>query len=340
MSLWFKPLFTLSVTHEYYGGACQDFRLLLPESTRRLARNGRLLIKQIGHTAYCVFEADESGNATTPLAGQTVRLGLDLRNPHFGNFTEPALGGLVALYRNRAAPGQLDAPVGVRLAGSVIAHEITKGTRPVTLSLEDAAGASLHSEQVSSARVSRYGFATGLLADGGALLPGPYTVRETYPATTGETQYYRSAELLAAGAFGIVEIGLDAGFYATPPAFQIAFAARKQKLKYYVVASRYGANDFAKLDVSDQGFGDDQRSEVKFTRVASSNFGADDLSPALVGTGKDRVALFKSDTAHPRLAKARSKLQLQRNSEILIPHLPAPTEHQAQADLIIHVAKP
>ena len=340
MSLWFKPLFSLSVTHEYYGGACPDFEFLFPDATRRLIRNGRLLIKQVGHTLHCVFEANEQGDAIKPLAGETLRLGLKLRNPHFSNFTKWALDGLAPLYRNRAAPAQLDGPLGVQLAGSVIVHTITKGSRPVTLTLKDAANAVLQTDPVDSRDVKQYSFVDGLLKDGRALLPGAYTVSEAYPATTGEVPYYVDSELMSAGVFGVVELELHSGFHATPPAFEIAFEARAEKLKYYVVATRYGDTDFAKLDVSDQGFGEEQRPEVKFTRVTSNNFASDDLSPALVGTGNDKVALFRSNTAQPRLAKARSKIQLKRNNEVLIQHLPAPTEHQAQADLIIHVAKP
>jgi hypothetical protein len=344
MNAWFKPLFTLAVTHEYHGGVCPDFEFLLPASAQALARNGRLLIRDRGHVLYCVYEADNSGAALRPLDGaglrSGLRIGLRLRNPHFSNFTDWPLGPVTALYRNGATVNQLDGPLGVRLVGSTLVHSISKGPRPVTLELVDSTDSVLQTDQVSSHGVEQFSYLPGRLREGGALDVGYYRVKETYPATSGEAHYYVEPELLRAGVFGVVDIRLDAGFYGAPPAFAIAFAARRQKLNYYVVARKYGSTDFAKLAVSDQGFGEDQRAEVKFTRVAAGDFSAADLGPGLIGSADARVTLFRSDTAPARQARARSKIQLKSNSDVLIPHLPAPTADQAQADLIIHVAKP
>jgi hypothetical protein len=340
MSAWFKTLFSLSLTHEYHGGACPDFDYLLPEPALQLARNARLLLKNRANRLYCVCEADAGGAPVKPPSGETLSIGLSLRNPHFSHFTEWELGDATALYRNRAAPAQLDAPVGVRLAGSLIRHEISKNSRPVTLSLVDGAGATLQTDEVSSLGVGHVSYQTGRLRDGGALTRGHYAVQETYAAATGVAHYYVEPEFLAAGVFGIVDIRLDAGFHAAAPEFTIAFTARKQKLRYYVVASRYVDADFAKLAISDQGFGEDKRAEVEFTRIAAGDFAADDLKPALMGGNGDKVTLFRSKAAHARQARARSKIQLKSNNDVLIQNLPAPPEGQALADLIIHVAKP
>jgi hypothetical protein len=340
MSAWFKTLFTLSVAHEYYGGQCTDFDYLLSADTRRLARNGRLLLKGNQGTLYCVYEADGSGSPLLPLAGETLRIGLRLTNPHFTNFTEWSLPEGAALYRNLATPGQFDSPLPVRLAGSVIAHQIGRRARPVTLSLVDAAGVTLQTDQIGSGAVDRHSYRAEMLAGGGAMASGYCAVRETYAAATGEAHYYVEPELLAAGVFGIAEIRLDSTFYAAAPAFEIAFSAKKQKIRYYVVASKYPDAEFAKLAVSDEGFGEDQRAEVKFTRVAAANFTADELDPGLVAATGDKVTLFRSDTAQARQASARSRIQLQSNSDVLIHHLPAPLQDQPLADLIIHVAKP
>lgn len=340
MSAWFKKLFTLSISHEYYGSTCEDFDLMVPEETRRLLLNGRLLVKHIGGVAYCVYEAGSGGAALAPLAGVSLRFGLRLRNPHFSNFTESDLNGQVALYRNRAVPGQLDAMLGTELTGTVIPHQISKATRPVTLKLMNDAGNTLQTDQISSSSEISFSYQTGLLKSGHALSAGLYVVREEYPASSEEIHYYVEPELHLGGIYGIFEITLDNSFYQSAPEFEIAFQTRKQELKYYVVARKYSDADFAKLSVSDQGFSEDKRSEVKFTRVASGSFSVDDLSPDLISSNGDKVTLFKSNTAQARQDKARKKIQLSSNSDVLIPHLPAPSKNQARADLIIHVAKP
>lgn len=39
----FRILFTLRLSHDYYGGACRDFRFLFPSDTQKLMQNGQLV---------------------------------------------------------------------------------------------------------------------------------------------------------------------------------------------------------------------------------------------------------------------------------------------------------
>ena len=75
-------------------------------------------------------------------------------------------------------------------------------------------------------------------------------------------------ELWREGAFGVVEIAVDGAFYDAAPSFTVAFEARRETLRYYVVAKGFSNGDVDQLTVRDQGFGEPGRpEEVKFRKV-------------------------------------------------------------------------
>lgn len=147
------------------------------------------------------------------------------------------------------------------------------------------------------------------------------------------------AELLREGLFGVVEIDIDAAFYDAPPAFQIAFAARAETLKYYVVARGYTAAQFNQLDVTDVNPDAEPGRPIAFDRVAASAFGGGDLPAALLGGAGASVALFRSAAPVARREKPRKRIQLARNTEVLVAQLPQPGPAAATADLVIHLSK-
>jgi len=149
----------------------------------------------------------------------------------------------------------------------------------------------------------------------------------------------RDAELLRAGLFGVVEITVDPGFYAAPPAFEIAFAAREETLKYYVVARNYTPAQFNQLDVTDEGFTADARPKIDFQRVAASDFSADDVPASVLGDAGAKVALFRSQAPVARREKARRRIQLARNTEVIVQNLQQPGAAAATANLVIHLSK-
>lgn len=263
----FAPLFTLEVTHEYYGGRSPDFEFTTPSGTERLLAGGHLLAKTRESRLNVLYEKN-----TIQIEGKTLQFGLRLVNPSFSNFSVlPFLPGEgLALYRNAGAdPTVLDAPVALLL-------------------------------------------------------------------NAADPQ---DAELLAAGLFGVVEIEVGAGFYAAAPEFGIAFEARAETLKYYVVARNYPSAEFDDLGVSDAGFAAEARPQIQFDRVAASAFGADDLPAALLGGADARVALFRSQAPVARRARARRRIQLARNTEVIVSQLPQPGAAAPTADLVIHLSK-
>jgi hypothetical protein len=171
--------------------------------------------------------------------------------------------------------------------------------------------------------------------------PGTFTVDETYPAGLTRNPYYSDPELAQSGVFALVEIKIAANFYgAATPDFQIQFAAREEILKYYVVARNYGLADLNQLAVTDAGFGADGRPQVNFTKVFSSAFSPEEIPPSLLTDSSGKVILFKSQTPVARAQKARTKIQLKKNTEVLIEHLPQPKTDRSNADLIIPISKP
>ena len=205
MSIQFKTLFTLAVTHAYYGGPCRDLGFVLPGETERLLGGGRMLAKELDGRLHVLFEAVDGGAPLVSAAGRVLRIGLKLLNPSFPNFsapvfdpaTDPAAG--TPFYSNAGDPLHLGAP------------------QPVAL--------------------------TDLAPD-----------------------------LAREGVFGVVEVRIAAGFYDAPAAFEIAFAARQETLRYYLVAQRYSAADVDQLTVSDAGFGEEGRPEIQFTKVPAAAF--------------------------------------------------------------------
>ncbi|HWM89797.1 MAG TPA: hypothetical protein VN493_03450 [Thermoanaerobaculia bacterium] len=327
----FDVLLSLRVTHAYYGGLCQDFGFVLPQDTAKLMRGHKLLTRDLNGVLHVLYPADES---STPLAGKTLRIGLKLLNSSFGNFTETGFnpGSATAYYRNHAAPNQLDAPEPVTLIGNKLSLSLTDTARPATVALLDSSGDALRSETVADDRSS-------VSFDLAGVPPGSCTVEETYPGDVNHSAAcYLDPELLQAGVLGLVEIRIDGSFPASPPAFEIAFDARREVLKYYLVVKNYTSAELDQFIVSDAGFSDEARPEVTFTKVPAAAFTPAEIPPALLGGGD--VILFKSQALVARQAKGRRRIQLSRNGDVLIENLPQPGADRSDANLIVHVSKP
>jgi len=322
------------VTHEYYDGVCQDFEYISPAPTRGLLSNGKLLGKARNGVFHCLYEADDGGAALKPLNGARLIFGLRLTNPHFNNFTIVDSANRALLYRNLSLATTLDAALAVNLTASRLQHRLTMSSGPIDVNLIDRDAQTLQSHALDSSVTDEFNF------DLAGLPGGYYRVEEDDGASPQSFDYYLEPELHRRGVFGIAEIAIDAAFYTTPPAFEIAFSARQEILKYYVVAKNYSAAEFARLSISDHGFGEEGRPEIVFDRVASASFSSAEIDPGLLASGDDRVDVFKSQSVLGRQHLARRHLQLKLNGDVLIAHLPAPGVDKARSELIIHVAKP
>jgi hypothetical protein len=308
---------------------------LLPADTARRLENGKLLAKVREGKLHLLFESGEGGAPLVSLAGQTLRIGLKLVNPSFGNLTSVGPGPAFTLYRNGADPVQLSGAEKRSLAGRIFTHTLTDAARPVKVTLKEAGGGVIQTDTVT-AEEGR----SALSYDLTGRSAGRYRVDEVYPGSSAAALYYSDPELSRAGAFGAAEVTIDGNFYAAPPAFEIAFDAKEETVKYYLVARNYTDTEFDQLSVSDAGFAEEGRPQLTFTRIAPAAFTADEIAPALLGGADAKVVLFKSQTAVARRERPRKKIQLKKNGDVLIPHLPQPGEGKPNSEMIIQISKP
>ena len=336
MSSHFRPLLTVAIQHSYYAGACTDLEFVAPSSTASLLRGGRVLARRLNGRLHLLFEADSLGIPLNSLAGRTLTFGLRLVNPCFSNFTTPVVSdaALRPFYTNSSNPVALDAPSGVTLASGMHTHTPLTATRPLTLRLSDSVGAIMATQALG------IGDAVGSV-DLRAFPEGAYRIDEDAGGgIVAMSMLHVSTELRSAGVWGILAIKVDAGFYATPPALCLNFSARQEQLKYFVVASNFTSTEFDQLDVSDKGSIEENRDTLIFEKVPPAMFSDSDISPSLLGDGSHRVVMFRSQLPVARRERGLRKIQLNRNGDILVEHLPQPGADRSQAHLIVHLSKP
>jgi hypothetical protein len=336
MNIHFRPLLTVSIQHSYYAGACTDLEFVAPSSTAGLLHGGRVLARLLDGRLHLLFAADSLGTPINNLAGHTLTFGLRLVNPCFTNFTEAVVSdaALLPFYTNSHNPVALDVPHGISLTSGRHPHTPLTVIRPLTLRLSDSSGAIVHTQ------VLRTGDTVGSF-DLRALAEGVYQIDEDAGGGSLATSpLYVSTELRSAGVWGIIAIKLDAGFYVNPPALSLEFSARQEQLKYFVVASNFTSTEFDQLEVSDNGFNDEGRARLTFQKVPPELFSDSEISPALLGDGSRRIVMFRSQVPVAWRKRGFRKIQLNRNGDVLIEHLPQPGADRSQAHLIVHLAKP
>jgi hypothetical protein len=332
MKTQFKTLFLVTIAHAYYSEQCEDIDFTIPSDTATLLLNGKLLARQLDGKLYVLFEADDTGAAMVEIPGKTLRFGLLLNNPYFANFTQldTAFPSSKFLYRNTTATISLDPAQKVTLVGQVFSHTLTDTKRPATVTLIDAAGVTIQTDEITAA-ADRPTVSYDLTNQA----PGAYTVKENYGASSKSIAYYSDIDSLRAGAIGIVEVKIDSPFYTTPPGFEIAFDARQETLKYYIVGG--GTTKVSDLKVTDAGYSDDKRTQISFDKVLPADFKGSDISPDLLTSDSANLLLYKSVSLVTRTETTRKKIQLS-NSEVLITNLPQPRPENSTADLIVPVS--
>jgi hypothetical protein len=332
----FRPLCTLAMAHAYYSTqACRDFDFLVPVDTAATLRNRRLLAKKRDGVLHVLFETDTEGAPLIPLAGLTLRFGLQLLNPLFDNITAPLPLAALPLYRNAATPGSLDPATGVVMTGRLLCHPLTRTARPVTVSIHNPAGQPLQTENLTAEhhRDTVSANLTGQAA-------GAYRVEESYPDQTATISYYLDPELQRAGLFAMVELTIASDFPASPPPFLISFAARQERLNYYLVASNYTPGEMTNLAVADKGFAEEGRPQIHFERVEPPAFTAEEIPVAMLAKPGQQVVLYKSQGMVARREQARRKIELSKNGDVLIKHLPQVGAASGNGDVVIHISKP
>jgi len=335
----FSPLCTLDVTHTYYGGACRDFTYVVPADTAALLKRAKMLLRVMNGRVHVLFEAAEDGTPLLTLPGARLRLGLQLANPSFFNFTilPTAPGVEAAVYANPAAGTALAAPVAAALTGRVLTRTLSRADRPVTVSVVNAAHQGPAPLTVSQAGQPSVSF------DLDGFAPGLYTVKEDYTGVpiTVTTTYYADAELSREALFGVIEIEVAGAFYTTPPAFTIAFDAPAETLNYYVVAANYTDTEFGQLGVAHHATqaADAGVPVIAFTKIQSSAFTAAELPISLLGGDAGRVVLFRSSAPVKRRNGGYPGVQLVRNGVPIRSSLPQAAPDRPSADLVVHLSK-
>lgn len=336
MATRFHTLFSIVVNHGYYLNNCKDIQYVLSDDTKKILRNGKLLHRVIDGQLHVLYEADGGGDPLRDCSGERIQIGLQLINPHFTKFTQLVLPkNAWLIYRNQNVPTAFNAPEATRISGPVLRHGLVEATRPVTVELKTGANQLLAQASVSALNNRDD---VDFLMESHA--PGVYQVSESYTQSSYSEKYAYYPQLLRSGVWGVCDIEIDAGFYTTPAELELAFAPVENTLKYYVVAKNYSDADYGNLGITDTGFSEQGRAEIIFDRVEPAAFSGDELEPSLIKSSSEKLVLFKSQAAVARLEQAHKKIQLNLNGDVLIPNLPAPGTSKAQADFIIHVAKP
>lgn len=330
MSIHFRPLLEVEVAHGYYPAPTADLAFEVPAATPALAA-GKLLVRVRDGRLIVLFEADEGGLPLRDIAGETLLIGLNAVNPYLANFTAaPVAAGSLPLFINRSQPRVLET-----LAAQLVADRqrvnATLPGRP--LSLRWRLGTRLIAEQTLLAGQAVAEFAT---RDWPA---GCYTLTEDAGGPPSVSQWVRHPELAGRHPWGVLAVTVAGAFYADPPRFAVSLSPRREQLKYYVVARNYGSSEFGQLNVNDAGAGEQGRPPLVFDRVEADDFAADDLPPEVLGDAGARVVLFQSRGEADRRAGGYRKLQLRRNNEVLVQHLPQAGSDRAQARFIVHLAK-
>ncbi len=326
MNTRFLTLFTLRVTHSYYGGEpCQDFDFIIAEHSRRVLQSARLLTRMQAGQLHVLFEAGEDNQPVQDIAGLELLVGLRLRNPYFEYFTA-ALPEPFPLYANAGTPKILDAPQ----ASDLIAHRFmpvaAMTQRPLTISVlqDDAPRWSGEIGGESMPKIDMHAWDAGC-----------YLVTQQSAAGTKSRPLIVAPDLAEAGMWGAVRIRISSDLWNSPapPDFHIGFAARKEPLNYYVVAPSLWP-DFNQLSVVDAA------KALLFERLEPGSFPPDSLSPALLGVPDTQVVLFRSTTPVSRRTAASLHLQLKCNGDTLVKNLPLPGADTPSSRVVIHLSKP
>jgi hypothetical protein len=324
-------LFSIEILHNYYQQSCPDFRFIIPADSAETLKNSKMLTR-VSPGRLDVLRTSLPEQDSFGLAGKTLRFGLMLLNPFFNNFTntEFDLNLYRPLYRNEINSEILTLQP-VTLVGKIFNHAYTKVSRPMTVVLQDPLGRTISNDTITAIQQQSY-----ITYDLSGTISGKYVIKESNSSSTKKKDYYCDHELQTQGVFGFVEIKMTDDFKLTPPKFTISFAAKQEIIKYYVIANNYTDSEFKTLSIADGG--EESRGAISFLPAALT---PEDLSPSiLIGDKNARVALFKSQSTVAWQEKARQKIQLKKNGDVLIANLPQPRIDRANTDVIVQISKP
>ncbi len=331
-TITFRRLWTIEVRHAFHGGACDALGFLMPPTTERALAGAHAMARERDGRLHVLIETDEAGQPLSALTGARFVFGLKPREASFDLITVP-LGlppGDTAAWSNAADANVLAGPTAARISGEQLRIEPRSTARPLTVRLFNAADA-LHAETV-------LGIGDEAWTPSGQFTRGAWRVEEQAGGPSQSWSVRVEPELV--GAWGLIELTVDAGHLAAGHDFALTFSARSDTLRYYVVATRLAEAEFNQVQLVDAGFAAEGRPQIAFTRVLPAAFTASHLAPALLDpSGSARIALFEAQAAVTRRARGPSGLELHRNGAVLVSHLPQPGADRPDAQFVVHLTQ-
>lgn len=325
----FRTLWTVEVRHGFWGGPTDALAFVVPPSTERRLAGLKALARASDGRLHVLAEVGADDAPLGALLGQTLVFGLAPRSSAFTLATAPDGITGTRVWDNAADADTLAGPRALAVTGSTPRLQATLATRPLTMRLLDAAGN----------EIARRVLGPG--EDGWSpLLPlvrGDHQLEEQAGGPALRRPLRVDPEL--AGAWGLLALTVSADHAANGHSFVLDFAARRDTLRYYVVAQRHDAEQFAQVGVVDTGADADGRDPIEFDRVERDALGDDHLAPALLDpAGSARIACFQARAAVARRARGPSGLQLHRNGTVLVGHLPQPGAERHDAQFVVHLS--
>lgn len=339
MMFEFKPLLTIEVQHEYSGGVCPDIHFSIPPDVARVLSGLGLQARARDGVLRVFYPVRETGSVLSSLTvNPLLRVGLRSSNTQLANITDGVSPGAgVALYRNITSVDAFDdPPTKMTLVGQTLSKALASTKRPVSVSFINASKTTVAGEKVTTESGRN-----NLSLDISGVVPGPYTLEESYTDSTARTACYVDSHFVASGVFAIAEVLVDRSFYSGAPSFKIQLKSRTETVRYYVVVKGFPSGDLDLLSVLDKGYGDpDRPDEVKFERVLPAVLSTDEKARSdQLATDGAKVILFRSTSVVPRRAMGMKKIQLMRSTDALIEQLPQPGPLRESAELIVHLSK-
>lgn len=328
----FRPLWTIEVSHAFFGGVGDALSFVIPPSTAQALAGAHAMAREKDGRLHVLFETNEQGQPLVTLAERRFLFGLRPRDASF-SLISAALGmarGATAVWDNAANANALSGPRPVYIAGEhprLVPHS---GERPLTLRLFDGGNTLVDQAPLHQGDES--------WTPNGLLSRGAWRVEEQGARAPASWTLQIEPDLV--GAWGMLALDVSLAHLAAGQTFTLSFAARNETLCYYVVAQRFTEADFNQIDVVDTGYGNQARSQIQFDRLLPSDFSAQHLSPALLDpSGQARIALFQARAAVARQARGPAGLTLQRNGDVLIGNLPQPGAERSDAQFVIHLSQ-
>ncbi|MEY4764494.1 MAG: hypothetical protein RI907_1167 [Pseudomonadota bacterium] len=337
MNAGFRTLWTLSVSHAFFGGRCDVLRFVVPPATQQVLQAMKARLREAEGQLHVAVEVDEHGVPLVDCTGLTLSFGLQVRDPAFARYTDPmGVGrGQQAFFTQGASLDAIAAqPQSVRVVPPRVSLSPLRTTRPLGLRVQTANGLPRAATTLGPTDAS-------WAWDAGSLQGLVHLVEEDRPGHVVATQALFVAAGLAA-CWGVLQLTVSASQVAAVASgpghtFTLALPARSDVLRYYLLVKPTDANAFI---VTDDRLSVPEVDRLQFTRhLPPLPDGC--LSPDLLDPGHTRqVVLFEANAPLARQARGPQGIGLHRSGEAVIANLPQPGADRNDAQFVVQLSQP